>query len=311
MYDSIIIGGGPAGMTAGIYLARKKLNSLLITKNFIGQVGGSSLVENYPGFESIVGIELIKKIREHLYKNPNTGIIKGETVKEIKKINDGFIVRTIDDEQNEKKYQTKTVIIASGATYRKIGVPGEKEFYGKGVTHCSVCDAPLYRNKVAVVIGGGNSGVLATIDLLPYAKRISLLEYDSKLRADPVLVDKISNKKNVFIFVNSELKEIKGDKGVNSIVFFNHKDKKIFVMPTHGVFIKAGVKPNSSFLNNEFQDLLNKKNELIVDHYDCSTKIPGLFGAGDVTNIKDKQIATAVGEGCKASLSVFEYLNLK
>ncbi len=304
MYDCIIIGGGPAGMTAGIYLSRKNLNSLLITKDFVGQVGGSSLVENYPGFESIIGIELIKKFKEHLYQNSNTKITKGEGVIKIKKKDNIFIVITIDDNKQEREYKAKTIIVASGAIYKKIGIPGEKEFYGKGVSHCSICDAPLFKDKMAIVVGGGNSGILAVIDLLPYAKKISILEYDSKLRADPVLIDKIKDSKNVFIFLNTELKKIIGEKKVNVVEFFDYKNKKTFLLATHGVFIKVGVKPNTSFLS---KNLLNEKNELIIN-IDCSTEISGLFGAGDVTNIKNKQIVVAAGEGCKAALSVFDFL---
>lgn len=313
LYDSIIIGGGPAGMTAGIYLSRKKLNSLLITKDFIGQIGDSSLVENYPGFKSVSGIDLTKQIREHLYENPNTKITSEEVVQKIEKEEiSGQNIFTLFTDAN--RYKAKTVIVATGATYRKLGVLGEKEFYGKGVAHCSICDAPLLQDKFAAVIGGGNSGILAVIDLLPYAKKISLLEYGPELKADPVLIDKIKKEKNVFIFPNSELKEIKGNTRVNAIVFFNHKEKKEFVLPVHGVFIKAGVQPNTSFLNKSQSDLkglLNKKNEIMINSYDCSTKIPGFFAAGDVTDIRYKQIAIATGEGVKAALSAFEYLKLK
>lgn len=305
LYDSLIIGGGPAGMTAGIYLSRKKLKSLLITKDFVGQVGGSSLVENYLGFESIVGVELIKKFKEHLYQNPNTKIIKGEIIIKMEKRDNIFVIITIDDDKQQRKYETKTVIVASGATYKKIGVPGEKEFYGKGISYCSICDAPLFKNKIVIVVGGGNSGILAAIDLLPYAKRIFVLEYDSRLRADPVLIDKIKKSGEISIFLNVELKKIIGEKKVDAIEFFDHKNKKTFLLPTHGIFIKAGLIPNTSFLD---KNLLNKKKELIIND-DCSTKIPGLFGAGDVTSIKNKQIVVAAGEGCKASLSIFDYLN--
>lgn len=303
MYECIIVGGGPAGITSGIYLSRKKIKSLLITKDFIGQVGASSLVENYLGFESINGINLIKKFKKHLENNLNTEVVEGEIVEEIKKKGDIFTVVT-----NINKYKTKTIIIASGATYRKTGVPGEEEFYGKGVTHCSICDAPLFQDKIVVVVGGGNSGISAIIDLIPYARKISLLTRN-QLKADQILVDKIKNQKNVFIFLNSEIKKIRGDKKVNAVDFFDRKNNKNFIIPTHGVFIKVGVSPNTSFLvSNEFKNLLDGTKEFMINNYDCSTKIPGLFGAGDVTNIKDKQIATAVGEGCKAALSVYKFL---
>ncbi len=305
MYDCIIIGGGPAGMTAGIYLSRKKTKSLLITKDFIGQVGKTSIIENYPGFESITGINLINKIKNQLYKNSNTNIIEGEVVIKIEKKDKIFSIFT-----NLNKYKSKTIIIATGTTHRKAGILGEEKFYGKGVSYCSVCDSPLFENKITIVVGGGNSAILAVIDLLPYSKKIYLLVRGDKIIADLVLFDKIKNKKNVFIFLNSEISQIKGDKKVHSIDFFDKKNKKNFIIPIHGIFIKIGLSPNISFLNKiKYNNILNDKKEIIIDSYNSSTTIPGFFSAGDVTNTKDKQITTAIGDGTKAALSVFTFLN--
>jgi thioredoxin-disulfide reductase len=304
IYDLIIVGGGPAGITAGIYGARYKLKTLLVTKDFGGQIAKKAVpIENYPGFKEISGLELIQKFKEHLEK------FKIETeidlVIKIEK-NKNFSILT----KNGKKFESKSVIIASGADPRPLKVQGEKEFIGKGVSYCTVCDAPLFKEKTAAVIGGGNAGFEAAIALSRWAKKIYILEYGERVMADLENQELAKKMGKVEIITNALLKEIKGERFVNAIIYQDRKTGENKELKVEGVFVEIGSQPASSFAGDLVD--FNEKGEIKVDFETFQTKTPGLFAAGDVNEGKYKQIVTAAGEGAKAALAAAEYLrNLK
>jgi thioredoxin-disulfide reductase len=301
IYDLIIIGGGPAGISAGIYAGRQKLKLLMLTKDFGGQVGRKAVnIENYPGFEKISGQELIAKFEKHL-KSQEIEIIKDE-VRKIEKTSQGFLVKTA----GKKQFESKAVIIATGADPRPLEVPGEKEFLSRGVSYCSLCDGPLFKNKTVAVIGGGNAGFESAIFLSNYVKKIYILEYGPKPKADETNQELLKRTKKAEIITNAEMKEIKGEKFVNSIVYQDLKTKKMNTLAVDGVFVEIGTQPATAFAKElvDFSD----KDEIIVESETYQTKTPGLFAAGDCNQGKYKQIVTAAGEGAKAALAAYEYL---
>ncbi len=301
MYDLVIIGGGPAGITAGIYAARQKLNTLLITKDFGGQMSRKTVaIENYPGFKEISGLELIQKFEKHLRKYKID--IERDEVKEVKKIDQRFIVITA----SKNKFESKAVIIASGADPRPLEVPGEKEFLGKGVSYCPLCDGALFSDKNVAIIGGGNSAFESAIFLSKIAKKIYILEYDEKVRADAQNQERVRKTGKVEVITGIQIKEIKGKNFVSSIVYQNRKTSSHFELPIDGIFIEIGNQPATSFV----KDLVdfNEKDEIKVDFETYQTKTPGLFAVGDCNVGKYKQIITAAGEGAKAALAVYDYL---
>lgn len=301
LYDLIIIGGGPAGITAGIYGARKKLNILLISKDFTGQVGRAFLIENYPGFQKTRGLKLIEKLKKHL-KKFEIKIKEGENVKEIKKIKNLFRVSV----NKKSKYFAKAVIIASGGDPRPLEVPGEKEFLGRGVSYCVHCDAPIFKNKIVAVIGGGNAGFGAALDLVRYCLKVYILEVGPKVIADEINQEKVKATQKIEIIYNAKVKEIKGKNFVNSLIYQNQVSKKVLELSVEGVFIEIGSIPATGFVR-ELVDF-NEKDEIKIDPKTCATRTPGIFAAGDVSEIKYKQIIIAAGEGAKAALSAYEYL---
>jgi len=300
-YDLIIIGGGPAGITAGIYAARQKLNTLLITKDFGGQVARKAVaIENYPGFEEISGLDLIQKLEKHLRKQKID--IKRDEVVELKKTGLKFLVWT----KSKNKFEAKAVIITSGSDPRPLEVPGEKKFIGKGVSYCSICDGPLFSNKTVAVIGGGNSGFETAIFLSKISPKIYILEAGPKVRADEVNQEIVRKIGKVEIITNALLKEIEGDRFVNSITYQDQKSKKIHTLKVEGVFVEIGSQPATSFVKGLVD--FNERDEIKVEFETYQTKTPGLFAAGDVNIGRYKQIVTACGEGAKAALSVYDYL---
>lgn len=299
MYELIIIGAGPAGMTAGVYAARKQLKTLVLSENIGGQTLLSSAVENYLGYIYISGIDLAQRFKEHLDKFDIE--IKYETVTSLKIADKKFEMQT----KEGGKYAAPAVIVASGKSPRTLNVPGEKEFAGQGITYCATCDAPLFRDMDVAVIGGGNSGLDATIQLTKISPKIYLVEYNSKLKADEVFQEQARAAKNVEILANTQILEIKGDQRVKSIVVKNRKTGEIKELPVKGIFVEIGLVPNVSFIPE--QVALNQWNEIKVDER-CQTNIEGLFAAGDVTDVPEKQIIVAAGEGSKAALSAYEYL---
>ena len=301
MYDLIIIGAGPAGITAAIYAARKRMNLLVITKDLGGQAALSGDVENYTGYQYITGFELTEKFLEHM-KRFNIELREAEEARKIAKIKNGFKVST-----DMAVYETKTIILASGARPRTLNIPGEAEYKNRGVTYCATCDAPLFTGLDVAVIGGGNSALDAAIQLTKIANKTYLItKYDS-YRGETVLLEKVETSDNVTILYNTDTLEIQGNKTVNAIKIKRNEEQK--TIPVQGVFIEIGYMPNSEFVRDLIN--LNECGEVVIDSHN-RTNLSGFFAAGDVTNVAEKQIIIAAGEGSKASLSVFEYLsNLK
>lgn len=313
MYDLIIIGGASAGLTSAIYAARKKLNTIILTE----RVGGQSLltdnIENYPGFKIISGSEFIQKIKEQV-ENLKVEIKEGVSVKEVAKKKDIFEVRTQDDEGN---FRARAVIIASGKHPRPLGVPGEEELTGKGVSYCSICDAPMFSGKDVAVIGGGNAGLESAMDLVNYAKKIYILEFASKILGDEKTQEKLKESGKAEFIVDAETKEIKGNRsaasgakgGVAGIVYEDRKNKKQKELKVQGVFVNVGQIPSSDFVRGLVN--INSQNEIIIDPKTNQTSVEGLFAAGDVTDVVYKQLVIAAAEGAKAALAAYKYLDLK
>ncbi|MCK5332704.1 FAD-dependent oxidoreductase [Candidatus Parcubacteria bacterium] len=296
IYDSIIIGAGPAGITAAVYAARKGMKIAVLSKNIGGQVTRTSIVENYTGYQEISGIELAEKFNDHL-KEFNFKFKKTE-VQNIEKRDDIFIIKT-----SLEKFQSRSLIMATGAMPRELNIPGEKEYKNKGVTYCATCDAPLFHDKEVAVIGGGNSALEASLQLTKIAKKIYIINNTSTFTGDKILSDKLEKNKKVKIFHNSETSKISGDRFVQELEFsLNKKIKKIAVQ---GVFIEIGFIPNTKLVENFIK--LNSKNEIEVNLNQNSSD-SGIFAAGDCTNIPYKQIVIAAGSGATAALSAFEYL---
>ncbi len=297
MHEAIIIGGGPAGLSAAIYLARKKIDIILLTKNVGGQALLSSDVENYIGLPGLSGIELIEKFKQHV-KELGVKIKMNQPVISI--IKEG---RAIKVKTNREEYTSKVVIIATGRIPRTLSIKGEKEFTGRGVTYCATCDAPLYKDKTVAVIGGGNSALDAAIQLMGITKKVYIIQLLSDFTGDPVMIDKVMKSKKVEIHFNTVVKEIKGHSKVESIVIQSKNKREI---PLDAVFIEIGAMPASDITNAK----KNKVGEIKIDRT-CKTNIPGIFAAGDVTDITEKQIIVAAGEGAKAALSAALYLSKK
>ncbi|PIS39212.1 MAG: thioredoxin-disulfide reductase [Candidatus Nealsonbacteria bacterium CG08_land_8_20_14_0_20_38_20] len=301
LYDLIIVGGGPAGITAGIYAVRQKINTLLITKDFGGQLARKAgLIENYPGFEEISGLDLIQKFEKHLRAQKID--IEFDQVVRVEKLTDNFSVLT----KGKNKFGAKTVIIASGADPRQLEVPGEKEFIGKGVSYCTLCDAPLFSNKTVAVIGGGNSGFEAAIALNKWAKKIYILETGPEVRAEKENQEAVKKTGKVEILTSVVLKKIQGEKFVNSLNYEDGKTGKEMTMAIDGIFVEIGYQPATSFVRDLVE--FNERDEIKVDLETFETKTPGLFAAGDCNTGKYKQIVTAAGEGAKAALAAYDYL---
>lgn len=301
IYDLIIIGGGPAGITAGIYASRQKLNTLLIAKNFSGQVARKAVaVENYPGFGKISGMELIQRFEKHL-KKQKIQIEKDSAVK-LKKTGKVFLVLT----KSKKQFQAKAIIIASGVDPRSLAVLGEKKFIGKGVSYCSICDGPMFLNKTVAVVGGGDAGFETAIFLSNWAQKIYILEYSPKINADVENQEIVKKIDKIQIITNVVLKEIRGKNFVDSIIYQDRKTGKKATLSLDGVFVEVGSIPATNFVRGLV--VFNKKGEIKIDLRTCMAKTAGIFAAGDVTEIKDKQIVIAAGQGAKAALSVYKYL---
>jgi len=310
MYDLIIIGGGPAAISAGIYAARKKLKTLILSKNLGGQMLESYVVNNYLGIHSTPGVELVGKFIEHLKKFEKSAsagdfeleIKEGSIVKNIKQEGGNFQVHT-----NKDIFEAKAVIIATGKTDRKLEIPGAKEFEGKGISYCATCDAPLFRDKIVAVIGAGDAGQDTVWQLTKYASKIYLLNRYNELRGDNKdLREKLKKEPNVEIFSEVEPIKILGNKFVTALVFRNFRTKEEKEVKVNGIFVEIGSTPTSLFLGGLLR--CNDQEEIAVDHNNCATSVPGIFAAGDVTDTQEKQIIIAAGMGAKAALNAYNYL---
>lgn len=270
---------------------------MVITKDIGGQAALSADVENYTGYQYMAGSELVKKFEEHM-KEFKTEVKGGEAVVGIEKKDGAIEVKTDKD-----VYESKTLVVASGARPRALNVPGEGEFKNRGVTYCATCDAPLFADMDVAVIGGGNSALDATLQLTNIAKKIYLINKNPKFRGDEVMIEKVEASDKVTILYNANTLEILGDKMVTGIKI--ERDGKQEILNVRGIFIEIGYIPNSDFVSGLVER--NKRGEIVVDNYNRAST-PGIFAAGDVTNVPRKQIIIAAGEGAKAALSAYEYL---
>jgi len=299
MYDVIIIGAGPAGLSAGIYTSRRSMKTLIISKGFSEQVVSAPKVYNYPGHVEIKGFELIQKMEEQA-RNSGAEIIL-EEVEEIGKKGKNFIVKSF---QNE--YECKTIILAFGKTPRNLDVLGEKELTGKGVFYCVTCDGPLFKDKIVAVIGGGNSALAATSYMSEIAKKVYLIHRRDEFRGFESVVEEIKKCKNVEFILNTVVVEFKGDKFLKSLTLENVNNKEKKELQVDGCFIEIGSEVKTDFIRGLVK---RDKNNYIIINNKCETSHPGIFAAGDVTNTPFKQIVVAAGEGAKAGLNAYNYLH--
>ncbi|MAQ87829.1 MAG: alkyl hydroperoxide reductase subunit F [Candidatus Marinimicrobia bacterium] len=300
LQDTVVIGGGPAGISSAIYLARKGLKVALVSENIGGQVKETLGIENYISVIETTGERLTGDMHSHLKEYEVTvkehfrveGIDKGK-IKSVK-LSSGEIINT------------KTIIIATGANWRELGVPGEKENLGNGVAYCPHCDGPFFKGKDVSVVGGGNSGIEAALDLSGIAKSVTVIEFMPDLKADKILVEKAEEKENIKILTNFETKKILSEAGkVNGMEVLDRTSNEKTTISLQGVFVQIGLIPNSQFLKGTVE--LNDYGEIIVDHLG-ETSEPGIYACGDVTTIPYKQIIISMGDGAKTALSVSDYL---
>jgi alkyl hydroperoxide reductase subunit F len=299
MYELMIIGCGPAGMTAAVYAARKKLNTIVLSKDTGGQVNWTLGVENYMGYQLVEGAELMKKFEAQVKQFPVDMKI-GQGIASLSTISGGFEAKM----ERGETYQARAVIIATGKRPRPLNVPGEDKFIGRGVTYCAICDGPMFSEMKIAVIGGGNSALESVNDMVKIAEHVYMISL-TPLTGDQVLVDRAQNATNLTIYTEHEVLEITGDKFVDGIKIRGLKTKEEKKLEVAGIFIEIGLIPNS-YLAKGLASLIHV-GEIEVN---CSneTNIPGLFAAGDVTTVPEKQIVVAAGEGAKAALRAHSYL---
>jgi len=297
IYGVLIVGAGPAGLTAAVYCARKMLNTMVISENIGGQALESWAIENYMGYRMISGEDLMKKFEEHV-RTLNIRLELDKVVS-ITREEDVFVVKTLSD----TAIRARALILTQGNRPKKLGVANEEKYLGRGLSVCSTCDGPLYRGKMVAVVGGGNSALQTALEMSEIAKSVSLIVRGT-IRADPVYIEKLNTKKNITVHRNSLITELHGEKFLSGITIKDESgaEQKIGL---DGVFIEIGWLPNSEMLEGLVD--LNEKKEVIVDINGC-TSAPGIFAAGDITNTKSKQIIIAAGDGAKAALETFEYL---
>lgn len=298
-FDILVIGGGPAGGSAAIYAARKGIRTGIVAERFGGQIRDTLGIENFISVNYIEGPKLADNLEAHV-RNYNVDIITAQRVKSMERKD--YIEVTLE---NDAVLKSKSVILSTGARWRNTGVPGEAEFKNKGVAYCPHCDGPLFGGKDIAVIGGGNSGIEAAIDLAGVANHVTVLEYMPELKADDVLQKRLYSLSNVTVLKNVQLKEIKGTEKVDGIDFIHRETGEEQHIKLQGVFVQIGLVPNTEWLRNTLD--CNRIGEIIIDNHNA-TSMPGVFAAGDCTNTPYKQIIIAMGAGANAALSAFDYL---
>jgi alkyl hydroperoxide reductase subunit F len=296
-YDVVIVGAGPAGLTAGVYCARKMLNTIIISENIGGQALESWAIENYMGYRMITGEDLMKKFEEQV-RTLNIRL-ELDKVTAITKDDGLLTLNTIAG----NTLKAKAVILTQGNRPRKLGVSNEEQYLGRGLSICSTCDGPLYKGKRVAVVGGGNSALQTAVEMSDIAHSVILIVRRT-IRADPVYLEKLKERKNITVHTGTHVSALQGDKFLSGITIKDEQGKEQTIS-LDGVFIEIGWLPNTDMVENLVK--LNDKKEIIVD-INGHTSIPGIYAAGDVTSVKSKQIIIASGDGAKAALEVFEYL---
>lgn len=299
--DLLIIGAGPAGLTAGIYGVRSGLKTLIIEEKMAGGTAADApIIENYPGLGRVSGAELMQKIVEHC-RNLGVPINEFEKAVSLDLNGEVKVIKT-----DKAVYFAKALIIASGTSYRELGVPGEKEFKGRGVSHCAVCDGPLFKGKRVLVVGGGNSAVATALYLAELASEVKVVHRKDAFRAQESLVKNLMDKRNVEVLWNTQLKEIRGEAFVTGVVLSDVMKGETWELPVNGVFVQVGETPNSQ-LAQEAGVAVDENGYIIIDIRQ-RTNIPGVFAAGDVTNYPAKQVGAAVGQAITAALEAYGYI---
>ncbi len=306
MYDLIIVGGGPAGVAAGIYAARKKMNTLLLTDGFGGQSVISADIQNWIGTPSISGFDLAKNLEAHLRAQKEIDIVDNDRVVAVEKKGDGsFSLAT----KNGETYEARYLLLVSGSSRKKLGIPGESTFDGKGVVYCTICDAPLFGGKTVAVVGGGNSALESVVDLIPYALKIYLLVRSEVLKGDPVTQEKIKGSSRVEIIWNAAAQEIFGKDLVTGLKYQDTKSGVAKELAVEGVFVEIGLIPNSDFV----KELVERDayGAVKIDARTQATSCPGIWAAGDVTDALYKQNNISAGDAVKAVLNIYDQFKRK
>jgi alkyl hydroperoxide reductase subunit F len=300
VYDTIIVGGGPAALSAAVYAARKQMNVLLVSRDIGGQIAYTASIDNYLGLPGISGEDLKEQFMFHAEAYPIAESI-GANVVMVALDNKIFLVKTDD----EKTFKGRSVIFCTGKEYRRLGVPGEDRFIGHGIAFCATCDAPLYKNKTVAVVGGGNSAFTAARDLTGYAKNVHVVHRRDRFTADNALVKEVKKAPNITLHTNMSVTEFQGDTRLESVVLTSTRNAETISIAVDGVFLEIGLTPNTGAVRDLIA--LNKRAEIPVQH-DNSTDVPGFFAAGDATDVPEKQIIVAAGEGAKAAIAAYKYL---
>ena len=300
LYDVLIVGTGPAAVASAVYAVRKGLKTAMIGTKIGGQVLDTNEIENVIGLTKTTGSEFSKKLETHA-KEYEIALKEGNYVREIKEDGKNKIVTTDDG----KSYSTKTVILATGAKWRELNVPGEQDYKGKGVHYCATCDGPFYKNLDVAIIGGGNSGVEAALDMAGIAKSVTLVEFMPDLKADKILQEKLTERENITVITNAQVTEVYGETFTTGLKYKERSTEEMKDLKIDGMFIEIGLVPNTEFIKGYVET--TKFGEIIINEVN-STNVKGIFAAGDVTTVKYKQIIIAMGEGAKAALGAFDYL---
>jgi alkyl hydroperoxide reductase subunit F len=300
LYDMLIIGTGPAGLNAALYAKRKGLNVAILTSKIGGQVTDTSIVENYLGVETLSGEALVAQFMSHV-SSLKIPILKDVEVLKVKKDEEGLFKVQVS---GFKIYRSKTVILTTGSKPRQLGIKGEQAYTGKGVAYCAICDGPLFEGKNVIVAGGGNSAIEAAIDLAKVAKHVQIV-HRSKFRADQIIIDKLKTYANIDVMLETKIIEVKGEQLMTGVVA-EDKSGKLFDIEAEGLFVEIGYLPNNELAKGVTK--LNDRGEVMVNAYN-ETHLPGLYAAGDVTDVPFKQIIISASEGAKAALAANEYIN--
>ncbi|MDW8543677.1 alkyl hydroperoxide reductase subunit F [Staphylococcus sp. KG4-3] len=299
-YDVLIVGGGPASGSAAVYTARKGLRTGIVADRIGGQVNDTATIENFVTVKETDGPKFASALEDHI-KQYDIDVMTGIRANDIEKTDSGIVVSL----ENGAKLTSKTVIISTGARWRKLEVPGEEALINKGVAFCPHCDGPLFENKNVAVVGGGNSGVEAAIDLAGIVEHVTLLERNASLKADNVLQERLNSLPNVTVIKNAQTTEVLGENAVTGIKYQDKSLGEEHTLELEGIFVQIGLLPNTEWLNNYVE--LNEANEIMIDRKNA-TSIPGIFAAGDVTDDRNKQIIISMGAGANAALNAFDYI---